>query len=475
MKKLIENFFYQASYQVLLIILPIITIPIVSRALGPSGIGEFNYVNSIVNYFILVAGLGIANYGTREIAVVRNNRNKLSITFSEIVLLNLLASGITLMVYMIFAFFSSSSLFFITQGITIFSCIFDITWFYNGIEDFKKITIRNFLIKVLSFICILLFVKKSDDLVIYFLVTAGSALLSQLCLWINIKKYVSFSKVSLGAVTAHLKPATEFFVAKIAMTLYQNTSKTILGLMTTMTIVGYYSNAMTLVVMAGSIVNAMNTILIPRMSNLFSEDREDKMIELMEKVIHLQLYFTIAITFGIIAINEKMIPWFYGSEFSSLKTIVPLLAPVVIFQSLQMAIAAQYLIPKKQMRDYNISVLIGAIVTTALNVILIPFFGVYGAVAGIFFGYLTICVLRSHTLIKDTAFRFNFVQILKFIISGVGMLDICIFLTKGMAANIITTVVQIGIGVISYVVISTILGASPIVSFVMKGRIRSAN
>ncbi|OUZ23688.1 hypothetical protein A5867_001373, partial [Enterococcus sp. 6D12_DIV0197] len=134
-KKLIVNFFYQASYQVLLIILPIITIPVVSNALGPAGIGKYNYVNSITSYFVLVAGLGIANYGVREISIVRQNKLRMSQKFWELAFFNLIFSSLTLITYLIFAVFLSDDIFFIVNGITIFSCIFDITWFFSGIED----------------------------------------------------------------------------------------------------------------------------------------------------------------------------------------------------------------------------------------------------------------------------------------------------------------------------------------------------
>lgn len=461
-KKLVKNFMYQASYQVLLIVLPIVTIPIVSNALGPSGIGIFNYINSVVSYFILVAGLGMANYGVREISIVRQNRKKLSKKFWELELFNLFFSVGTLVVYIIFSLFTSQREYYLISGLSVFSCLFDITWFYSGIENFKKITIRNFLVKITSFILIVALIKDIDDLLLYILISSGSILISQVSLWISIHDYVDWVKVSLRDCFSHFKPALSFFVAKIAITIYQNTTKTILGLMTTMTVVGYYSNAFSLVLMSGNIVNAMNTVLVPRMSNMFGNNNEKGMIHLLQKTIHFQLYFTVAIMFGIIAISDKLVGWFFGPEFLMIKNVIPWLAPVIVFQSFQMAVATQYLIPKKELREYNISIFIGAIVTVILTILLIPFIGIYGAVVGINIGYIVVSILRLIVLQNETDFVFKYRRVFKFVFSGFVMWGTIYLLTSNMNSSIFTTIVQVIIGSLVYLSVTALLKSNPL-------------
>lgn len=466
--KIVVNFFYQASYQLLLIILPIITIPIVSKALGTQGIGTFNYVNSVAAYFILVSGLGMANYGVREVSIARGNRDKLSKKFWELQGFNVFFSAGTLIIYFIFCFFMNEVSYFLVTSMTVASCIFDITWFFSGIEDFKLITIRNFVIKIISFSLIVLFIKNSDDLLVYFLITSLSLLISQLSMWFSVKKYVDWKKVSLSDCFSHFKPALEFFVAKIAVTLYQNTTKTILGLMTTMSIVGLYSNAFSLVLMSTNIINAMNTVMIPRMSNLYGNNDEKSMIKLLQKSIHLQMFFTIAIAFGITLVSGKMVPWFFGEEFDSLRTVIPLLSPVVVTQSFQMSVAAQYLIPRKDMREYNISIFSGAILTTLVSVFSIPFIGIYGAVAGINLGYLLVSVLRLNVLIKETEFRLENMTILKYIISGIVMLVSVYFFTLDWSSTILTTLIQIIIGSSVYMFVSYAFKINPIATILLE-------
>lgn len=466
-KKLFSNFIYQASYQVLLIILPIVTIPIVSSALGPAGVGKYNFVNSIVEYFILVATLGMANYGVREISIVRGDRQELSQKFWELQVLSATTALITFIAYMIFTLTTTDVLYFMIGGISVFSSVFDITWFFAGIEDFKKITIRNFLVKLFSFILIVLFIKEPSDVYLYILIGALSILFSQLSMWISIFKYVDLVKVPFRNSLAHLRPALDFFVAKIAVTVYQNSTKTILGIMTNMAVVGIYSNAYMLVLMSGNIVNAMNTIMIPHMSNLFGKDDNEGMIKLLEKSIHLQLFFTVAIMFGINAISNNLVGWFFGEEFSQIRDVIPWLTPVVVFQSFQMAVATQYLIPKKEMKEYNISVFVGAIITVIVTITLIPLFEIYGAVVGINIGYIAVAILRAKVLYRDTTFRLNVLNIAKYLLSGLIMWLAVYLVTNSFSSSIITTIIQVIIGASVYFMLTTILKVNPLFDIVV--------
>lgn len=449
-KKIAVNFVYQASYQLLLVVLPIITIPIVSEALGAEGIGYFNYVNSIVSYFTIIAGLGMSNYGVREISLVRKDKELLSRKFWELQIFNSIFALGTFMIFIVLTLFLDNRIFFMISGVAIFSCLFDITWFFSGMEDFKRITIRNFIVKSISFLLIVLFIKKPEDLKLYFIITSLSIFFSQISIWLSLKRYICWIKVSIKESFCHFKPALEFFIEKVAVTAYQNATKTILGLMTTMTVVGYYSNAFSLIIMSGSIINAMNIVMIPRMSNMFGNNNEEGMIKLLQKTLHLQLYFTIPIMFGVMAVSNQMVDWFFGNDFSRIKDILPWLAPVVVFQSLQQGIASQYLIPKKNMRDYNISVVFGAIVTIFLTTVLVPYLEIYGAVIAINVGYVIISLYRLKVLISDTTFKFEFFKVIKFTVSGLIMYLVITRTTKNLTSNVYTTVLQVGIGILVY-------------------------
>ncbi|WP_350028939.1 polysaccharide biosynthesis C-terminal domain-containing protein [Enterococcus faecium] len=269
--------------------------------------------------------------------------------------------------------------------------------------------------------------------------------------------------------------ALSFFVAKIAVTLYQNATKTVLGLLSTMAAVGYYSNSYSLIMICGNVINAMNTIMIPRMSSLYGNKNEKKMISLLQKTIHFQLFFTIAIMFGLILLSDKLVDWYFGTNFSSMKSIIPCLAPVVVTQSFQMSVATQYLIPKIEMKEYNISILIGAVITVICTVVFVPFIGVYGAVVGINLGYLIVSLLRLRVLLKETTFKFEYKNVIKWIFSGLLMFWIGYMLTKNMASSITTTLFQVTIGIVLYLGITSLLNVNPLVGIFKKeviGKIR---
>ena len=462
MKKVISNYLYQVAYQLLAIMLPIITIPIVSRALGVYGIGLYNFVSSVVSYFVLVAGLGLANYGVREISIVRENRKKLSEKFWELQLFNFIFSFIALAIYIIVAFISKNSVFYYIQLTVVLAAIFDITWFFSGIEDFKKITVRNFCIKIITFCLIVLLIRDEADLIKYFIIQGIGTLVGSLSLWINLKKYIDVEKVTFKNIFHHFFPALSYFIAKIAISLYQNLTKTILGIIVGIGAVGLYSNAISLITMSGAIINAMNTIMIPRMSNIANKKGQEGIIPILEKTIHLQIYFTVGMSFGIMGISKTLIPWFFGENFSELQIILPLISPVLIVQSLQMSIATQYLIPMGFIKEYNISVIYGAVVSVIGTYILSNFIGVYGAVFSITLGYVVICVLRGKSLMDKSTFKFNWKVIFNFLISGITMTIILYILGNMLDNNIISTLIQVIIGIFVYIVISTLLGSNPL-------------
>ena len=198
------------------------------------------------------------------------------------------------------------------------------------------------------------------------------------------------------------------------------------------------------------------------MSNMFGNNDERGMIHLLQKTIHFQLYFTVAIMFGIIALSDKLVGWFFGPEFLMIKNIIPWLAPVIVFQSFQMAVATQYLIPKKELREYNVSIFIGAIITVMLSILLIPFIGIYGAVVGINIGYIVVSILRLNVLQKETDFVFEYLEVLKFIFSGFVMWGTIYLLTSKMNSSIFTTVIQIVIGSLVYLCLTALLKSNPL-------------
>lgn len=468
MRQIIKNFFYQASYQLILILLPIVTIPIVSRALGPTGIGEWNYVNSIVNYFVLVAGLGLANYGVREIAHVRNDKYNLSKKFFEIEFFNLIFSGSILIAYSIFIVNTTHNYLFILQSLVVVASILDISWFFQGIEQFKKITIVNVLVKIFSFLAIFFFVKHESDLPRYVFIQSASILISSISLWFFIKGKVSYVRVTFSEVIAHFFPALKFFVVKIAMSISNNLTKTLLGSLASMVSVGYFSNSLTMILISSSIIGALNTVMIPRMTYVHANQSGEEMLGIFKKTIDVQIFFSFLISFGIILTNEKLIDWFFGKEFTFIIHIVPLLAPAIVLGTIHSAIAAQYLIPHDKMLAYNINLIAATVISVILSVLLIPIFGIYGAVVSYLAFQFYLCVGTSISMYKYSGFKFEFMKIGIYCLSGFLMYVSVTFITQKFPSTPITTLIQVLVGTAVFLIISALFKVNPIFNFIMQ-------
>ena len=218
MKSAKKNYIYNLMYQILILILPLITAPYISRVIGADGTGIYSYTYSIANYFVIFAMLGLENHGNRTIARVRENRQQVSKEFYSIRAIQIITNIVILITYSIYALtFSSAELrtYAIAQILFVLSAVFNINWFFAGLEEFKLTVIRNAIIKIISVIAIFTLVKDKDDLLIYVIILAGSMLISQLSLWPFVKKYVNKTKVKWEDIKKHIKPTLILFIPVI--------------------------------------------------------------------------------------------------------------------------------------------------------------------------------------------------------------------------------------------------------------------
>ena len=222
MKQVNKNFIYNVIYQIFIYIIPLISVPYVSRKLGVDNIGIYSYTYSIVYYFMLAAMLGINNYGTREIAKCKDNIEKRSRLFCSLYLMQIILNLVMLVLYMIaIVVLNNYKKIMIIQTIYLISVMFDINWLFFGMEKFKITISRNVIIKILSLCLIFVFVRNECDLWKYTIIMALSTLVSQLYLFIYLKKYISIKKVSLKDAFSHLKKCIVLFIPVIAYSIYR--------------------------------------------------------------------------------------------------------------------------------------------------------------------------------------------------------------------------------------------------------------
>lgn len=469
MKKIFFNYMYQASSQLLLIVIPIITMPIVANALGSAGVGYWNYINSIVNYFLLFASFGLSVYGMKEISENRETKKQLSKKFWELELFNAVFSCLALCSFILVGFFLKEDLLYFSQVFAIGSALFDISWFFSGIEQFKKVTIRNFFIKAITLLFIFLLIKNESDLGKFFLINSLSLLISQIFLWISLDKEIVWVSPAFNTVKLHFKQGFSYFVTKLGTTIFNSIHTTLLGLWGSISSVGIYAQALTIVLMLSGLIGALNMVLLPKMSRLKKEkNSEYKIVTILNKTFDIQLFITIGMLFGLIAISPQFVPWFFGPQFQQMIDVLPLLTPLIISQSLSRGIGTQYLVPNGKVRLYNYSILIGVIVAIIIDVITIPILEIYGAVISVVCSQLCVCLLLVYFLNAKTSFRFQITKIIGYILVGSLMLIIIKACTSQLGANAMTTCIQIVVGGLIYILGTWLFKLNPIITMLKK-------
>ena len=244
-KSIAKNYIYNLAYQILAIILPLIATPYLSRVLGAENIGIYSFTLSIVTYFILFGSLGTSTYGQREIAYVSDNRNKRTEVFYEIFLLRVAMLLISMgAFYPIFCINNDYSLYYKILLFEIISECFNISWYFQGVEKFKNTVIRNSIVKIISVVCIFVFVRTPDDLYRYFLIYVLSNLFGNLSLWFYLPKEVGRVDLHSLSFKKHIGPVLSLFIPQIAIQVYTVLDKTMIGAMVAdKSEVGYYEQA----------------------------------------------------------------------------------------------------------------------------------------------------------------------------------------------------------------------------------------
>lgn len=444
-----KNFIYNIVYQLLILIIPLITMPYISRILGSEGIGAYSYTYSIIYYFMIFAMLGLNNYGNRSIAKIRDDKEKLSITFKEIHLLQIITTLLMIIIYIIFMIVVSNKYKFILtlQSLYLISCMFDINWFFFGIERFKLTVTRNTIIKILSLLLIFLIVRDKNDVWKYTLILSGSTLLSQLLLWPFVKKYTIPVRIRLIDTKKHWLPCLKLFLPVIAVTIYKVMDKTMIGIFSNVSEVGFYENAEKIINVPNSIITALGTVMLPRMSNLYSKDNnEHETKKVIEKSMYIIMFLSIAMCFGLISISKNFSVLFFGEEFVKTGIIITYLSITLIFLSWGNVIRTQYLIPKEKDKEYIVSAFLGAIINLIMNIIFIPKLQSVGACIGTITAEFMVMFYQTYAVRKELPIKNYIKGIIPFFIKAIIML-ICIYPFNYIEMNsFLRIIIQVIIG-----------------------------
>lgn len=386
---------YNFIYHIFLIAVPLITTPYVTRRLGASGVGEYGFENSIACYFALFIKLGLNNYGNRTIAYSRDNRKAMSKEFWNIYFFQFLCAIAVCAIYLGYCLLVSSN--FLVSFILILYVIssgLDITWFYQGMEEFKLTVTRSTIIKLLSTIAIFIFIKGEDDVALYTFIMCIGSFGGQIFLWPILFRYVDFVRPTREEVIKHIKPNLLLFLPAIAVSFYKIMDKIMLGVISTKTEVGYYESSEKIIKVPMALVESFGVVMQPRMSNLIANKADKKyMSELLKKSLILIMLSSTVLGFGIMSIADQFVPAYYGKGFEQCSLLFKILLPSCMFLAMTNIFKTQYLLPKKKDKEYIRALFTGAIVNVTINILLIPLMASGGAAVGTLVAEASVCLV----------------------------------------------------------------------------------
>lgn len=419
-----KNFFFQYAYQVLILVIPLILAPYLSRTLKETVLGVFSYVNSIAAYFVAMSMLGIARHGQRIISENANDDIKLRRSFWSLFTVHIIISIISFFVYLLFAIFlvNNDKPIFIIEILYVASAVFDITWLFYGLENFKSVVIKNALVKIFECICVFVFVKQPDDLGIYTFINAISILIGQAIMIPQAVKAVKPIKFTMSDAKAHIKPLMIFSISVIASFMYTVFDKTLLGLMSAKKYVAFYEYSNKIVNVPKTIIGVTGTVMFPRACRLAAAGNIDGQRKYIKLSYFITSFLGMASLFGLIGIADTFSIIYYGNSFKICGKIMACMAPLVYIVGAGDILRTQYMIPNHMDKQFNFCIIFNAIINLLLSITLIPIIGVYGAVVGSvsaeIFGFIVQMIICRRFIKVNEILK----ELIPFILIGILML-----------------------------------------------------
>ncbi|MDF4030463.1 flippase [Lactobacillus delbrueckii] len=451
--RVVKNYLYNVGYQVLAIIVPLITSYYVSRVLSPEGVGANAFTNSIIQYFMLLANIGIGYYGNREIAYVRDNKQKMAATFWEIQIVKTVMTVVAYLSFVVFmAFYSGNKTYMWAQSINLLAVAFDISWLYQGLEDFKRTVLRNTFVKITSMIAIFIFIKSPKDVALYIIVLALSTLLGNLTLWPHaVNNYGHVDRGTKLNPWRHFVPMVTMFVPQIATQLYVQLNRTMLGLMVDQKASGFYQYSDSLIKLILAFVTATGIVMLPHVANAFAQHDMEKVHKMLYKSFDFVSALAYPMMFGIAGVSMTLAPLYYSSKYAPVGPAMLIESIVILMIGWSNVIGTQYLLPVNRVKDFTTSVTVGAVVNIIMNFPLIHLWGLNGAMWSTVLSEILVTAYQLFVVRKSLDIRKMFAGSWKYLLSGIVMFVPVFWLNTHMKASWLWMLVEVAAGIVIYV------------------------
>jgi len=469
-KSVQKNMFLNMLKTLISIAFPLITYPYATRVLGVNNYGMISYVNSIISYFALLATLGISTYAIREGAIYKNDKEKFTKFANEVFSINvistLLSYFLLLMFIIIFKNININIILLIISSLSIVFTTIGVEWINIIYEDYMYITIRSFIIQIISLVLLFLFVKKPDDLYIYIIIQSLNTAMIAISNLKYIKKYYFPNFTFKFNIKKHIKPILILFSNSIAVSIYLNIDNVLLGAMIGVFFVGIYSVAVKVYTILKQIVAAIYSVTISRLTEYLKNNDIDNYKDLLNNVINNIIMISTPITIGIVCVSDIIVLLLSGKKYIGASMPLKILTISVMFAVLGGALAYCINLPHKREKKNLNATLISALINFSLNLFFIPIMKVNGAAITTLISEISVCIILLYGM-KDLWSYFQFknivINLFKCIISSIPFIIICNYISHIFKNNIINLFLSIILCSITYFIFNFLLKNKEIV------------
>lgn len=381
-KSIRVNYIYNLAFQILAVLLPLITTPYISRVLGAGNIGIYSYSDSLTGFFLMFASLGILSYGSREIARAQDSREERSQLFWEMMAFKFWAVVLSYSSFFVFLYTIDvkNRIILGLLSLNFLTSLLDLSWFFRGMERFKQLSLRNMGVKLIGAASTFAVVRSERDLPIYVLCAVLPGLVGNILLWRTALREVDRVPLRQLRIFRHLKPILVFFIPAVSVQIYHTLDKLMLQWIVKDNYEnGYYDQAYKIVTILLTVLTSYNGVMFSRMSNLYRHGDKAKAEEHINRAIPFVLMLGFPMTVGLAVVAKRFVPVFFGEGYDQVVLLLQMFCPLILITGLSNFVANVFLIPAGKQGKSNIAIVAGAATNIVCNLLLIPRFCALGA------------------------------------------------------------------------------------------------
>lgn len=455
-----KNYVFNLLIQIITYLIPLVTAPYLSRTLTPTGVGNNSFVNSITSYFILFISFGFTTYGIKEISSLKHDKEEISKVFWNILFSRGFIFIIAFTIYIVTAYlcgFNSDvdkSIFYI-YSILLLNAFIDMTFFFQGLENFRIISITNVICRIGAAICYFIFVKSINDLFVYVFIFTSTSLIINIVAWIFAIKKLDIPNFKSINIFKCIKKNIPYFLPDLAISIYTMLDRTMLGYLANQEQVGYYEEAYKIIAIVTGLMTAISPVILPRISALIQDNNED---EVRNKIIKMgEIFFLLGLPccVGLYTIARYFIPAFFGEEYLESVNVIYWLIPLTMIIPISSYAGNAYFYPRGKIAYSTIFFTCGALLNFSTNFIFIKLFGASGAAMTSLMAETlisTLCIIFSRKSVPyKTILKKGIKPLIAVIIMAVCILPLSfLVLDKYIESNLYKSLICVGVGVIAY-------------------------